>query len=113
MNHMENKYHKVVGPDPALNWSRNKCGGPRSGPKLIHIGTKIVLITEIKTQEYHVNLYLLLIFLISMVPHLGVSDNNHLFWGFSQKLRVKCRTCVVVDKPRTNYGHGLMDLGTY
>ena len=42
---------------------KKKCGGPRSGPKLILIGTKtVVLITEIKTQEYHVNLHLLLIF---------------------------------------------------
>ena len=87
MSHMENRYHKVRGPDPVLNWSRNKCGGPRSGPKLIHIGTKtVVLITEIKTQEYHVNLYLLLIFLISMVPHLGVSENNHRFLWFCQNI---------------------------
>ena len=35
----------------------------RSGPKLILIGTKtVVLITEIKTQEYHVNLHLLIFF---------------------------------------------------
>ena len=61
---MENRYHKVVGLDPVLNWSRKKCGGPGSGPKLIHIGTKtVVLITEIKTQEYHENLHFLLIFL--------------------------------------------------
>ena len=83
MSHMENRYHKVVGLDPVLSWSRKKCGGRRSEPKLIHIGTKtVVLITEIKTQEYHVSLYLLLIFLISMVPHLGFSENNHLFCGF-------------------------------
>ena len=84
MSHMENGYHKIVGLDPVLNWSRKKCGGPRFGPKLIHIGTKtVVLITEIKTQEYHVNLHLLLIFLIRMVPHLVVSENNHLFVVFS------------------------------
>ena len=41
-----------------------------------------LLITEIKTQEYHVNLHLLLIFFISTVPHLGVRENNHLFHGF-------------------------------
>ena len=46
-----------------LNWSRKKCGGPGSGPKLIHIGTKtVVLIIEIKTQECHVNLHLLIFF---------------------------------------------------
>ena len=83
MSLMENRYRKVVGLDPVLNWSRKKCGGPRSGPKMVHIDTKtVVLITEIKPQEYHVNLHLLLIFLISMVPHLGVSENNHLFCGF-------------------------------
>ena len=83
---MENMYYKVVGLDPVLNWSRKKCGGSRSGPKLIYIGTKtVVFITEIKTQEYHVNMHLLLIFLISMVPHLGVSENNHLFCGFLKK----------------------------
>ena len=32
MSHMENRDHKVVGLDPVLNWSRKKCGGPRSGP---------------------------------------------------------------------------------
>ena len=111
MSLMENRYHKVVGLDLVLKWSRKKCGGPRSGPKLIHICTKtVILITEIKTQEYHVNLHLLLIFLISMVPHLGVSENNNLFCGF---LKVKCRTCVVVDKTQTTYGHRLMDLRTY
>ena len=75
----------MVGPDPVLNWSRNKCGRPRSGPKLIHTGTKtVVLITEIKTQEYHVNLYFLLIFLISMVPHLGSVRTIIFFVVFSK-----------------------------
>ena len=82
MRYMENRYHKVVGLDPVLT-GQKKCGGPRSGPTLIHIGTKTaVLITEIKTQEYHVNLHLLLIFLISMIPHFGISENNHLCCGF-------------------------------
>ena len=40
MRLMENRYHKVAGLDPVLNWSRKKCGGPRSGPKLIHAGKK-------------------------------------------------------------------------
>ena len=64
MRLMENRYHKVMGLDPVLNWSGKKCSGPRSEPKLIHIGKKktVVLITEIKNQEYHVNLHLLLIF---------------------------------------------------
>ena len=84
---MENRYHKVVGLDPVLNW----------------------LLKSIKTQEYHVNLHLL-VFLISMVPYLGVSEKLSLLW-VSQKLRAKCGTCVVVDKTRTTYGH--MDLRTY
>ena len=68
--------------NPVLNWSRKKCSGPRFGPKLIHIDIKaVMLITEIKTQEYHVNLHIL-IFLISMVPHLGIRENNNLFRGF-------------------------------
>ena len=70
MRLMENRYHKVVGLDPVVKWSRKKCGGPRSGPK--HWQKTVILITEIKNQEYHVNLHLLLIFLISMVPHLRV-----------------------------------------
>ena len=60
---MENRYHKVVGLDPVFNWSGKKCDGPGSWPKLIHIGTKtVVLITEIKTREYHVNLHLFIFF---------------------------------------------------
>ena len=71
MSHMENRYHNVVGLEPVLNCSRTKCGGPRSRPLLIHIGTKtVVLITEIKTQEYHVNLHLLLIFFDKHGPTL-------------------------------------------
>ena len=46
--------------------------GPSSGPKLILIGTKtVILITEIKTQEYHVNLHLLFIFFDKHDPTLG------------------------------------------
>ena len=84
MRLMESRYHKVVGLDLVLNWSRKKCGGPRSGPKMIHMAKKkkkkkkkthkkkkqnkktkkqqktIVLITEIKNQGYHVILHLLL-----------------------------------------------------
>ena len=83
MSYMENRYHKVVGLDPVLTGQDKKCGGPRSGPKLIHIGIKtVVLITEIKTQECHLNVHLLLIFLISMVPHFGGSENNNLFVVF-------------------------------
>ena len=61
-----------------------------------------------------------------MVPHLGggggggVIENNNLcvcvcvcVCVFLNKLRVKCHTCVVVDKTRTTYGHGLVDLRTY
>ena len=51
---MENRYHKVAGLDPVLNWSRKKKCGPGSGPKLIRIGTKNSRITEIETQKYHV-----------------------------------------------------------
>ena len=74
-----------------------------------------MLIIEIKNQEYHVNLHLLLIFLISMVPHLRGQREQSSFLWFSQKLRVKYRTCMVVDKNtdhlRTRTG-GLKDLLT-
>ena len=116
MRLMENRYHKVVGLDPVLNWSGKKCSGPRSEPKLIHIGKKtVVLITEIKNQEYHVNLHLLLIFLISKVSHLRGQREQSSFLWFSQKLRVKYRTCMVVvkntDHLRTRT-RGLTDLLT-
>ena len=32
------------------------------------------------------------------------------FCGFLKKMRVKCQTCVVVDKTRTTNGHGLRGL---
>ena len=71
MRLMEYRYHKVVGLDSVVNWGQEKkCGGPRSGPK--HWQKIVVLITEIKNQEYHVNLHLFLIFLISMAPHFRV-----------------------------------------
>ena len=105
---MENRYHKVVGLDPVLNWSRKKCSWPRSGLNWSTLAKKqkkknkkkktVVFITKIKNQEYHVNLHLLLIFLISMVPHLRGQREQSSFLWFSQKLRVKYRTCMVADK---------------
>ena len=96
-----------MGLGPGLNWSILAKNNNKK--------KTVVLITEIKNQEYHVNLHLLLIFLISMVPHFGGQWELSSFLSFSQKkkLRVKCRTCVVVDKTRTTYGHRLVDLRTY
>ena len=99
MRLMENRYHKVVGLVPVLNWSRKKCSGPRLGLNWSTLAKKtVVLITEIKNQEYHIKLHLLLIFLISMVPHLRGQREQSSFLWFSQKLRVKYRTCMVADK---------------
>ena len=47
-----------------------------------------------------------------MVPHLGVRENNNLFRGFLKSWELNVER-VVVDKTRTTYGHGLMDLPTY
>ena len=35
MSHMQNRYHKAVDLDPVLTGQEKKCGGPRSGPKLV------------------------------------------------------------------------------
>ena len=85
MSHIETRYHKVVGLHPVQNWSRKKYGGPRSGPKLSHIGTKTVaLITEIKTQEYHVNLYLFFNIFDKHCPTLGSVRTIIIFVVFSK-----------------------------
>ena len=47
-----------------------------------------------------------------MVPHSGARENNQLFCGFLKTWELNVE-CVVVDKTRTTYGHGLMDLRTY
>ena len=89
------KYKNVVSLGPGFNWS-----------------TFNLLITEIKTREYHVNLHLLLIFFDKYGPTLERPWGQSSFSWFSQNFRVKCRKCVMVDKIRTTYGHGLMDLRT-
>ena len=50
MGHMENKNQKVVGLDPVLNWSRKNCG-PGSGPEMIHICTKTVVLLKSKLKH--------------------------------------------------------------
>ena len=70
---MENRYHKVVDLDPVLNWSRKKLwwAWVRAKTDPHWQKKKVVIITEIKTQEYHVNLHLLLIYFDKHSPTLG------------------------------------------
>ena len=104
MSHMENRYHKVVGLDLVINWSRKKCGELRSvralTDPLIHWhknsrinywnqNSRIPCKSAFLFFFYFIFFILFIyffffffFFLISIVPHLGVRENNHLFRGF-------------------------------
>ena len=113
MRLMENRYHKVVGLGPVLNWSRkNVVGLGRS--KLIHIGKKkkkkrkrkkknnkkktVVFITEIKKSRIPCKSASSFNIFDKHGPTLEGSREQSSFLWFSQKLRIKYRTYMVVDK---------------
>ena len=113
VSHMENRYHKVMGLDPVLNWSRKNVVG--LGPSL----NWSTLAQNSRINYWNQNSRIPCKSASSFNifgkhnPTLGGQWEQSSFLWFSQKLRVNCRMCVVVDKTRATYGHGLMDLRTY
>ena len=110
---MENRYLKVMGLDPVLNWSRKNVVG---------LGPSLNWSTLAQKQSYKLLKSKLKNTIKSASsfnifgkhdPTLVVQWVQSSFLWFSQKRRVNCRTCVEVDKTQTIYGHGLMDLRTY
>ena len=112
----------VVGLDPVLNWSRKK--------NVVSLSPGLnwsTLSQNSRINNWNQNSRLPCKFASSFN---NFDKHGHTLWGpweqssfscffffffffFFFKLRAKCGTCVVVDKTRTTYGHGLMDLRTY